>query len=260
MADKTLVKVLIPIYKNEIDIYEQKSLNQCCKILAKYPIVFVKPQSLDISNLKKDYPRIEMENFADDYFESIVSYNRLMLSTEFYDRFSDCQYILIYQLDAYVFRDELEEWCKKNYDYIGAPWLLKPKYHRFHLYLFLKIKAFYYFLINRPLRKVIVGDKVGNGGFSLRKVASHIRVTVEKKRKIKHYLSKSKIHSEFNEDIFWGTQNPQFVYPKLKEALSFAIDDYPELCFRLNQNKLPFGCHAWSKPLKNDFWKDKIIV
>jgi hypothetical protein len=104
----------------------------------------------------------------------------------------------------------------------------------------------------------MLGDKIGNGGFSLRKVSSHLRVSIEKQSTINYFLERSNEHSEFNEDVFWGTQNPDFVYPGLREALSFSIDDYPEICFRQNQNKLPFGCHGWSKPLKIDFWKDKI--
>ena len=31
--------------------------------------------------------------------------------------------MLIYQLDAFVFQDDLAYWCQQNYDYIGAPWL-----------------------------------------------------------------------------------------------------------------------------------------
>jgi hypothetical protein len=254
----TLVKIVIPVYKKDIDLYEQKSLNQCCKILSSYPAAFVKPQSLDIAELKKDYPQIAEENFADHYFENITGYNRLMMSPEFYSRFSDCRYILIYQLDAFVFRDELKQWCNKDYDYLGAPWLLKPKYYAFHMRLFLKIKAIGYYIQDRPFRKLIVGDKVGNGGFSLRKVSSHYEVTLSKKNKIDYFLKRSEIYSEFNEDVFWGTQNPEFTYPALNEALIFSIDEYPELCFQMNHNKIPFGCHGWSKPSRNDFWKDKI--
>lgn len=28
---------------------------------------------------------------------------------------------MIYQLDAWVFNDELSSWCSLGYDYIGAP-------------------------------------------------------------------------------------------------------------------------------------------
>lgn len=46
-----------------------------------------------------------------------------MLTKEFYLRFRQWEYLLIYQLDAYVFQDELMDWCNKGYDYIGAPFL-----------------------------------------------------------------------------------------------------------------------------------------
>jgi hypothetical protein len=253
--NQTHVKIVIPIYKNTLDECEIKSLNQCCKILSSYPVVFAKPQSLDISNLEKDYPQIETENFADEYFADIVAYNSLMLSFEFYKRFSDCRYILIYQLDAYVFRDELKEWCNKNYDYVGAPWLLKPKYRNFFLRIFLIIKSFHYFLVGKPFIK----NKIGNGGFSLRKVSSHIQAVSEKSEKINHYIQKSKLRSKFNEDVFWATQNPEFKYPKFREALLFSIDMYPELCFKVNGNRLPFGCHGWSKSDRAAFWNKLFI-
>jgi len=44
-----------------------------------------------------------------------------MMSPAFYDAFKAFDYILIYQLDAFVFRDELEYFCSLGYDYIGAP-------------------------------------------------------------------------------------------------------------------------------------------
>jgi hypothetical protein len=255
---ETLVKTVIPVYKKELDLYERTSLEQCCKVLSAYPLVFVKPQSLDIANLKKDYPQIAEENFADSYFESIAGYNRLMTSPEFYARFAGCRYILIYQLDAFVFRDELKQWCEKDYDYLGAPWPLKPKYYAFHMRLFLTVKAAACRIQGRTFRMAVVGNKTGNGGFSLRKVSSHHEVTVKKKDTIDYYLKQSGMYSEFNEDVFWGTQNPEFTCPSFKEALTFSIDEYPELCFRKNHQKLPFGCHGWSKSSRIDFWKDKI--
>jgi hypothetical protein len=45
------------------------------------------------------------------------------LSEEFYQAFTDFEFMLIYQLDAFVFRDELADWCRSGYEYIGAPWL-----------------------------------------------------------------------------------------------------------------------------------------
>ena len=42
-----------------------------------------------------------------------------MVSPLFYLNFKKYRYLLIYQLDALVFRDELLEWCSKEIDYIG---------------------------------------------------------------------------------------------------------------------------------------------
>ncbi len=41
--------------------------------------------------------------------------------------------------------------------------------------------------------------------------------------------------------------------PNYKKALLFAVESYPELAFRLLENKLPFGCHGWDK--QRDFWR-----
>ncbi len=37
--------------------------------------------------------------------------------------------MLIYQLDAYVFKGEWLFWANQEYDYIGAPWIPWKKEH-----------------------------------------------------------------------------------------------------------------------------------
>ena len=120
MEQKTTtgVKVLIPIYKTTLNRLERMSLQQAYRVLQDYPLVAVKPRGLDLSPLLKEFPRLETEDFDDGYFKGISGYNRLMMSAEFYSRFADVRYVLIYQLDAYVFRDELQLWCGKGYDYV----------------------------------------------------------------------------------------------------------------------------------------------
>src|SRR3546814_12069713 len=62
-------------------------------------------------------------SFDDGYFKDISSYNSLMMSSAFYQSFLEYKYILIHQTDAFVFNNELKEWCEKDFDYIGDPWL-----------------------------------------------------------------------------------------------------------------------------------------
>ena len=126
-----LVKIVIPIYKTDLNVYETVSLNQVVDVLKNYTKIIIKPTNLDVKAILDKYDnQFDVQDFDDDYFTDLVGYNRLMLSPEFYGRFEDSKYILIYQLDAFVFRDELAYWCSLNYDYIGAPWLNKRKYQQ----------------------------------------------------------------------------------------------------------------------------------
>ena len=253
MNTSSLVKIVIPIYTTKINFFEEISLQRVCQILHSYPLVVIKPQSLDLSPIPEKYPALTIENFADDYFRSIAGYNRLMLSEEFYRRFEDNEYILICQLDAYIFRDELTEWCEKGYDYIGAPWLVRPIYRSFPM------KQYRWLFRSAATRAT--DFKVGNGGLSLRKVSSHLKAVQQLKDVIEDFLRHTKNHV-FNEDVFFAVEvnrhGLNFSYPSYTEALKFSFDKYPELCYKLNHEQLPFGCHSWFKKKMFKFWS-KII-
>jgi hypothetical protein len=53
ISHKNQVAVVIPMYKSEMTPFEQKSFEQCIKILGHYPIVIIKPESLDLEHLKQ---------------------------------------------------------------------------------------------------------------------------------------------------------------------------------------------------------------
>lgn len=247
-APNTLVKVIVPIYRDKLEIYERISLEQNRRILRAHPFVFIHPTGLDISPLMKEFPECEEEIFENEYFSSVTGYNRLMMSTDFYKRFSNTDYILICQLDAYVFRDELLDWCNEGYDYIGAPWTV-PQHFRFPV---LKQWRKYFHSRYRTEKDF----KVGNGGFSLRKVTSHLYATEQLKDIISTHLSRERHFA--NEDLFFAIEvnkyGMNFSYPDYKKALRFSFDKHPALCYKENQHQLPFGCHAWYKEKMKDFW------
>lgn len=257
-----MVHIVVPIYKTGLDLYELYALDQCFSVLEKYPIVFVKPLSLDISPLTARYGnRFSVQSFDDEYFSDIQSYNRLMLSSEFYERFLAVDYILIYQTDALVFRDELEAWCTKGYDYIGAPWLPGMKYlkgvHRIARFVRRQLSTLTY-AYPHPIRRDYC---VGNGGLSLRKVARLYELTHELADVIAQYNSKSS-EVAFNEDVFWGievkNQGKQIAIPTYQEALLFSIEMHPEAAFHLTNQHMPFGTHAWYKPPYDQFWRKHV--
>jgi hypothetical protein len=259
IMNNQLVTVVIPIYKSELTAYEAQSLQQCCKVLGTYAIVLVKPQTLDVTNLLQQYPELQIESFDDSYFGSILGYNRLMLSAEFYERFLNSKYLLIYQLDAYVFKDELTAWCNRGFDYVGAPWTIKKKYENPIYKPVLAIKSFIYKLKGKPSRYAWLGNKVGNGGLSLRKVDTHLKAVQNRAALIEDFLKKSEQHTEFNEDVFFATQVDEFLFPSSAEALQFSFDLHPKRCFALNNEQLPFGCHGWYKGNRLNFWSKYIF-
>ena len=250
--NKNDVTVVIPVYKTTLLNFEIQSLNQCVKILGHHSIVFVHPESLDVSTINFD-GRISSEKFPDHYFKSVFGYNRLMLTASFYERFSQSKFILIYQLDAYVFRDELLYWCSKDYDYIGAPWIATPNKG------FKKVLSL--FDSKKKKARSEIFYKVGNGGFSLRKVSTHIANSKKMKSVIEQNLKRSEDDFRIMEDVFWSSvpeHDSSFLIPDYKEGLKFAFDRKPKLALKLNNNKLPFGCHGFEKPKVKNFWSQII--
>jgi len=77
-----------------------------------------------------------------------------MLNADFYEQHTTWSHMLIFQLDCLLFKDELLHWCNSPWDYIGAPWF----------------RGFLEKNRNAGLWAV------GNGGFSLRKVSSFLKV------------------------------------------------------------------------------------
>ena len=256
LSMKDLVKIIIPIYKTHFGELEEKSFLQCVKVLKNYEIILVQPEELDSSYITNDYKNIKVETFSKKYFASIEGYNELLLSASFYERFMDAEYMLIYQLDAFVFKDELTEWCEKGYDYIGAPWIASVKN---------SIWSKVFNLIARKFRSKKKNDreqtfyKVGNGGFSLRKVASHFAIAKQNEKFILDFLNAKEKEIYAIEDVFWSLKaiefDANFSIPDYKEALKFAMDRKPKIALTLNNNQLPFGCHGINKPKVIDFWK-----
>lgn len=268
------VVIVIPIYKANPQTQELASFRQCLTVLRKYDIFILTYTELDLSlyeKVAKDCQvDIKKEYFNKHYFESISGYNRLCLNPTFYKRFFGYEYMLIYQLDAWVFKDELDKWCDKGYDYIGAPWFTENE------------EGYTYDFVGN----------VGNGGLSLRKIAFCYKVlcrnkfapilpireiyrksTCKKMRFLRacvravglrnnlaYYLSDIDRKVK-NEDRFFSVFKNSYVkcnIPNPKDAIGFAFEVHPSFLFSLNNNSLPFGCHAYRKNEYDTFWSKYI--
>ncbi len=253
------VAIVIPIYKNSVSKYELISLKQCEKILSNYPKIIIKSKGLPIPDYLKNLTILEIINFDGNYFDSIAGYNKLMLSEEFYSQFLDYKFMLIYQLDCFVFSDKLGYWCNKNWDYIGAPWISKTynknwleiKYKKFIQYFKQRLNT----VDNSLPNQYQFNNRVGNGGLSLRKVKKMYDLCIILKPKIGFYLKQKS--NLYNEDVFWSIEvnrNTRVInIPHCHEALTFAFEVPPVKASDLNHKNLPFGCHDWDK--YEDYWQ-----
>src|ERR1700748_2773175 len=183
MAGQKKVAIVVPLYRNTISSFEEIALQQCRKVFAGYDRIMVKPESLDVSELSSKYKFTKTVAFADEYFAGIAGYNRLMLSTEFYARFLDYEYVLIYQLDAFAFSDDLPYWCNQDIDYVGAPWLRIHGYPDWLKAAKSRVQMLYHARFDvqkhgRPSDMQFI-NRVGNGGFSLRRVKKFHQLSIE---------------------------------------------------------------------------------
>ncbi|MBQ7206519.1 MAG: hypothetical protein IJS01_01845 [Lentisphaeria bacterium] len=258
--------VTIPVYRREPEKSEKESLAQCVRVLGgKHPLILFAPGSLAIGPYLEIAPEARVERFGDGSFTSINGYSSLLLSRDFYARFSSFEHILIYQLDAWVFRDELDLWCEKKYDYIGAPFYLG--------------------------KDVIIG----NGGFSLRRVEAMKRVLTAPGGRmfscglLRRFFGTHWRNGDYlrafgqllrfagignsreaflermcrdgsNEDMVFSYLNSRFVrngllMPDAQEAAHFALDAACEEFFERGGCRPPFGIHGWTKPDRMAFLK-----
>ena len=266
-----LVAVVIPMSNRAAFTPDEEiSFRHLMHYLDKYDKYLVVPKSLQI-----DFAGFGIERFDNKFFGSAIAHRDLLFSPQFYKRFIDYKYILMYHLDSLVFSDQLVEWCEKDFDFIGAPWIKHEDAH----------------YAGNPVYE----NRVGNGGFALMKVKSYLKVirskeyaidptTYWEKRKASHPKSthfihlpkKFAMHFRFYNNARWEISRyrlpgierffthrathyyPEFKIAPLEEALRFAFECVPRYCFEKNNHTLPFGCHAWQK-YDREFWEPYLL-
>lgn len=268
MSDAGAVAVVVPLSDRDEFLPEERvSLRHLFHHLGDYEIHFVAPPDRDPGLEGRDY---RVRRFDDRYFGSMEAHTRLLLSRRFYEAFDDYEYILMYHLDALVFSDRLREWCGAGYDFIGAPWLNDRSDPE---------KGFW---------------RVGNGGFSLRRVSAfldvldsdryredpeeywercygsrpwYVRLLNLPKKYLKRIRRLNGVEWDTarwhrNEDHFWSLRaehyDPEFRIAPVEEGLRFSFEVAPRYCYRQNDERLPFGCHAWPE-YDPDFWEPYLI-
>ena len=247
--------VVVPLYTTALGPDDRLSLARSLRMLGRHPFAIVCPDGLDLAPLQPLLQAVSprIERFEPAYFAGVEGYNRLMLSADFYRRFAGFEHLLICQTDAYVFADRLDDWVARGHDYIGAPWIASPRnawnraLQRFtNLFRAVGKQESHYF-------------RVGNGGFSLRRVAMMRRITEAQQASIAQMLANPRPDNLHVEDKYFSLVAPG-LYPEMRipdhrEAVDFCIDRRPALALALNGGRLPFACHGFNKRNVRRFWE-----
>ena len=270
------VAIVVPAsVRTELTPEEEVSMRHLLHFLSPYDKFLVTPP--DASVRREGFRVVK---FPHKFFGSTAAHNQLMIWPGFYRTFRDYEYILIYHLDSLVFSEEIEQWCRAGFDYIGAPWLPCPE---------------------TPWVKEA---RVGNGGFTLMKVETVLKVLHNRYRQepatywmdllMRNNLSlrplfqilrwlqpvfpesrivnrpledlrkteRPDIHGCAN-DYFWSFQAdrflPEFKIAGVEQGLRFAFEAAPRTCFELAGGRMPFGCHAWTK-FDRSFWEPHLLM
>ncbi len=233
-------------------------MRQCYNILSNYDIFLIYPSKIDISRYYDFIPSLKSLPVNDCWMSSLKSYNKMMMSGCIFSTLTGYSHVLIHEPDAIVLRDDLREWCKKPYDYIGAPWfagydkatinssLLSGGNFGLSLHNLSSVQR----VLNSSLRwypySAILGDffSFAYGDFKRAKRGTKAMFDGGLLR------GAHKIYYK-NCDRFWSELVPLidkgFRVAPVDEALRFSWEVLPRRCMELNGGQLPFGLHKWYK-------------
>jgi len=217
------------VYRTELSPLEQLSLLRL-RHLFSVDVYLAAPQGLCLDAYLNLWPELQVKFFDSAYFASVKTYNKLMLELRFYETFvSAYEWMLIHQLDAFLFHGDLESFCAMPFDYFGAPWVPAQWVHP-------KISSGYF------LKLFGTRVSVGNGGLSLRRLEPTISLLKAE--------AGSAAGWPVNEDAFfgyWGMRSPVFRSCPLEIAARFSFEANPGVLFEMTGRDVPFGCHGLPK-------------
>lgn len=236
------ITVVIPLYKPTLDPLEHYSLAYSLQVLRGRPAMAIGPTRLPLDYYREHFPQLGFQPLPDEFFASVVNYNRLLLSPAFYRMFAGSEFMLLLQTDAIVIADELDHWCAQPYDFVGAPWPEGVPVRQSGTRLAALLPA-----IDRVF--------VGNGGLSLRRTVACAELLEAHEGELLDYF----MRTGSSEDLFFacaGQDSPQFTLPDELTAARFATELRTE-SYVARTGRLPMGAHAWWK-YDQFFWRARL--
>ena len=148
------VAIVVPLStRGELSDDERTSMRHLLHHLGAYDKYLIAPEGLEAH-----FPGFELKHFARKYFGSAAAHGKMLGTPAFYRQFLDYEFIFFYHLDSLAFSDQMAAWCATDLDYIGPPW------------------------IHCAATPWAERPRVGNGGFTLLRVASALKVLANRYR------------------------------------------------------------------------------
>ena len=230
-AQPSAIAIVLPIYRARLDGEVLAAVDRAISLLQHGDWHLVAPMSLETSFYEKRYSK-PIVRFPDACFDSPRSYSRLLLTDKFYATFAQYEYMLVIQDDVYVVRDDLAYWQARRFDYIGAPWPTGVEY-------VLSMSR------NPGIRGHTITAYVGNGGFSLRRIAACRQLLAEFAKEAAWFRKNERAEDMFF--AFFGQLSQQFTLPSLRVAAAFAWEVRLPRMHALCEGQLPMAIHAYDR-------------
>lgn len=215
------VCIIIPIYKDNITkslLYDEvESIYHTCELFKEHDIYFICSEKLNTSFYKRFNCKFKYFEFSTQ-----LEYSQLCLNYLFYNEFINYKYMLICQPDAYVFKNNILDWCNKGYDYVGALILFDDNMNPIFGDENINIHGY--------------KNVAFNGGLSLRNIQNFYNVCLKYKNELKD--------ETMHEDMYICFKlNDNLKITTIDDAIKFSAENQTYCIYPKVYNELPFGCH-----------------
>lgn len=212
MSKKKLA-VLTPFYKKTLEFKEVSRMEISLPFLEEFDHFFLVPKGLQ-ADLIKYFPTAKMRTCESRHLKSTFTYNKYLLTEEFYSQFENYSHIMILQFDALILRP-IHELNFEIYDYIGSPWKKAKRITIFRNRLFEDSRRYAWY----PWTKI----QVGNGGLSIRRVESMIAIV--------RYIQEQHpflMNGDYNEDIVVSflCKKLGYKFPSKRDAQKMFCEEF----------------------------------
>lgn len=115
---------VVPVHRSHPTPNERIGLRHLGRLMTDRPIIIVSPETIGTQAYKQLLPNAYDLKVSPRWMQSIRAYNRMMISPLIYNHYllRGYSHMLLHEPDVVLLKDELDQWSKEPYDFIGSPW------------------------------------------------------------------------------------------------------------------------------------------